>query len=88
MTLRRISGGQHLLELSAGKRLGGEKNKELKRMRYKLIGFKGKRELGPLRDRKGEIIIFKTEESAITTAQTESMQMENAGVRFEVVPIE
>ena len=57
-------------------------------MRYKLIGFKGKRELGPLRDRKGEIIIFKTEESAITTAQTESMQMENAGVRFEVVPIE
>jgi len=86
--LRRISGGQHLLELSAGKRLGGEKNKELKRMRYKLIGFKGKRELGPLRDRKGEIIIFKTEESAITTAQTESMQMENAGVRFEVVPIE
>jgi len=57
-------------------------------MRYKLIGFKGKRELGPLRDRKGEIIIFKTEEAAITTAQTESMQMENTGVRLEVVPIE
>ena len=57
-------------------------------MRYKLIGFKGKRELGPLRDRKGEMLVFLTEESAITTAQTESMQMENAGVRFEVVPIE
>ena len=57
-------------------------------MRYKLVGFKGKRELGPLRDHKEEILVFLTEESAITTAQTESMQMENAGVRFEVVPIE
>ncbi|MFH1615217.1 MAG: hypothetical protein ABIG61_09060 [Planctomycetota bacterium] len=57
-------------------------------MRYKLIGFKGKRELGPLRDHKGEILVFQTEEAAITTAQTESMQMENTGVRFEVVPIE
>jgi len=57
-------------------------------MRYKLIGFKGKRKLGPLRDHKGEILVFLTEEAAITTAQTESMQMENTGVRFEVVPIE
>ena len=88
MTLRRISGGQHLLELAAGRRLGGEKIKELKIMRYKLIGFKGKRELGPLRDHKGEILVFQTEEAAITTAQTESMQMENTGVRFEIVPIE
>jgi len=88
LTLRRISGGQHLLELAAGRRLGGEKIKELKIMRYKLIGFKGKRELGPLRDHKGEILVFLTEESAITTAQTESMQMENTGVRFEIVPIE
>ena len=86
--MRRISGGQHLLELAAGKCLGGEKNKELKRMRYKLIGFKGKKELGPLRDHKGEILVFQTEESAITAAQIESMQMENTGVRFDVVPIE
>jgi len=57
-------------------------------MRYKLVGFKGKRGIGPLRDHKEEIIVFQTEESAITTAQTESMQMENTGVRFEVVPIE
>lgn len=57
-------------------------------MRYKLVGFKGKRELGPLRDHKGEMLVFLTEESAITTAQIESMQMENTGVRFEVVPIE
>ena len=57
-------------------------------MRYKLIGFKGKRELGPLRDHKGENLVFQTEEAAITTAQTESMQMENTGVRFEIVPIE
>jgi len=56
-------------------------------MRYKLVGFKGKRKLGPLRDHKEEIIVFQTEESAITTAQTESMQIENIGVRFEVVPI-
>lgn len=57
-------------------------------MRYKLVGFKEKRELGSLRDHKGEILVFLTEESAITTAQTESMQMENTGVRFEIVPIE
>ena len=57
-------------------------------MRYKLIGFKGKKELGPLRDHKGEILVFQTEESAITAAQIESMQMENTGVRFEVVSIE
>jgi hypothetical protein len=56
-------------------------------MRYKLVGFKGKRKLGPLRDHKEEIIVFQTEESAITTAQIESMQIENIGVRFEVVPI-
>ena len=56
-------------------------------MRYKLVGFKGKRKLGPLRDHKGEILVFQTEESAITTAQIESMQIENIGVRFEVVPI-
>ena len=56
-------------------------------MRYKLIGFKGKMELGPLRDHKGEILVFQTEEVAITTAQIESMQMENTDVRFEVVPI-
>ena len=56
-------------------------------MRYKLVGFKGKRELGPLRDHKGEILVFQTEESAITTAQIEGMQIENIGVRFEVVPI-
>jgi len=57
-------------------------------MRYKLIGFKGKKELGPLRNHKGKILVFQTEEAAITTAQIESMQMENTGVRFEVVPIE
>ena len=57
-------------------------------MKYKLICFKGKRELGPLRDHKGEVLEFQTEKSAVTTAQIESMQMENTDVRFEVVPIE
>jgi len=85
--LRRISGGQYLLELTAGRRIV-VKIMELKRMKYKLICFKGKRELGPLRDHKGEVLEFQNEESAITTAQIESMQMENAGVRFEVVPID
>ena len=85
--MRRIFGGQYLLELPAERRIA-VKTMELKRMKYKLICFKGKRELGPLRDHKEEIIVFQTEESAITTAQIESMQMENTGVRFEVVPIE
>ena len=85
--MRRISGGQYLLDLPAGRRIV-VKITELKRMKYKLICFKGKRKLGPLRDHKGEILEFQTEESATTTAQIESMQMENAGIRFEVVPIE
>ena len=85
--LRRIFGGQYLLELPAEKRIA-VKTTELKRMKYKLIGFKGKKELGPLRDHNGEILKFETEESATTTAQIESMQMENTDVRFEVVPIE
>ena len=54
---------------------------------YKIVGYKNGKKLGSMRDHTGKVLVFRTKLEAETTANIESLQIENIGVKTKVVRI-